>query len=1301
MSAIQKLEISGIRSYKPGTKQILNFYSPLTLIIGPNGSGKTTIVEALKYAITNEQPPNTKNGAFLYDINLLNRNKKGIANKVESYVKIDFLSVMDGQPYQLIRRLVQTKTGEKTTVRTCEASLTAVESAVRSAVKCKKLRLHYNDEIKENVQNKLLITGSKIADTDKTILYHLNLSKALVDNVLLVHQNDSTWPLSDPVTVKKKMDAILDSEKYIKTINDLKEERRRLNHLSKLLEQKYEFSKDLNRKGETIYNEIEADKVTLKKHILTHNEHLTELKNAETKNNQLAEKIREISTNLEVINKLSEKLNCLKNDLVALHNKKTNIIPETLRSEDLKLSEEEIRQKIIIEEEKEEQNKKLRELYNTNSNSINILKHQIRTSNDEIQAKVGEIIKKNDIFNKLLLLDYTINSNNINNTNNIKLNEFSSNDPDRKQHLDTYLNNLKTSISSFLEAFHISLNKLEKYLKESEKQNDLIKTRDTLTCINNKPDTNRYTTDIELKNKQIIQQKKIIKEALSVYSTKEFQFKKHFEETYLNTVNRNKIISFEHQILSEIKELNEKRNRQSNIIQITSSLNEIASSPLSSAELYDIINSEEKLGLFLEKYEKLIKNQQLIKKIEKNEISCKIYEKLKLSGEQKAQCPICKGALNEEFSSRLNKLISLLRLNSEKLSGGTTTSSINSTIDINNIKAHIETIKALIPHLSAITLVSLTDRTDYQKEHTSKQEVLTALNKYKTIQVPEIDLPRLNQKLDLLLKEKEELVEKSNQSMNLNEKEVYLRRRREEVEREILSAECRVERLSGEIENDPIITAIATGKNNIKNRLDTLLAHKETLSKLYHQTKYTIIELIKTLETQDLTLNKLKSLEVKTKTLIISNNTTDQRAHLNNLLNYKIFLSKLENLKTLGCEIQEFLKTHPESEFDELIEYPLSDINSELYTTNFNITNTELHNKELSNTDLIESSIFDSTYYNINHNTSVNNTINEYTINNSNTINEYTDLHISSVDTNNILSDTHNMVIEKLISMLGIKKNNLTHKFNNISNTQLGLSEKILNLNKHKYTLEGEIKQLKKTLATKTTLYKKEYLNTNKDYKKAHLKLRLHSLYLLDLGEFVSCAEAALANYHKEKIAEINESLRILWENTCDSDIDYIEVRLDFEKTYYYKLVMHKKNTISETNNLQKTKISAHSQKFQVCENEFQPDIITNTPMDMRGRCSAGQAMITSILFRLALCENFIHHPTVFALDEPTTNLDDENVEALGATFKVLLDSFKSHQFVIITHDERFMSMINSGEPYYSLERGNGECNIRGALNRD
>ena len=54
------------------------------------------------------------------------------------------------------------------------------------------------------------------------------------------------------------------------------------------------------------------------------------------------------------------------------------------------------------------------------------------------------------------------------------------------------------------------------------------------------------------------------------------------------------------------------------------------------------------------------------------------------------------------------------------------------------------------------------------------------------------------------------------------------------------------------------------------------------------------------------------------------------------------------------------------------------------------------------------------------------------------------------------------------------------------------------------------------------------------------------------------------------------------------------------------------------------------------------------TALDMRGRCSAGQKMLASILIRLALAETFCLNCGLLALDEPTTNLDHDNMEGLA-----------------------------------------------------
>ena len=52
--------------------------------------------------------------------------------------------------------------------------------------------------------------------------------------------------------------------------------------------------------------------------------------------------------------------------------------------------------------------------------------------------------------------------------------------------------------------------------------------------------------------------------------------------------------------------------------------------------------------------------------------------------------------------------------------------------------------------------------------------------------------------------------------------------------------------------------------------------------------------------------------------------------------------------------------------------------------------------------------------------------------------------------------------------------------------------------------------------------------------------------------------------------------------------------------------------------------------------------------MDMRGRCSAGQKMLASIIIRLALSDSFGQNCGILALDEPTNALDIENIDALA-----------------------------------------------------
>ena len=68
MASIDKLAIRGIRAFTAEREQTIEFGSPLTMIVGANGCGKTTIIECLKYATTGILPPNSNKGqSFVHD----------------------------------------------------------------------------------------------------------------------------------------------------------------------------------------------------------------------------------------------------------------------------------------------------------------------------------------------------------------------------------------------------------------------------------------------------------------------------------------------------------------------------------------------------------------------------------------------------------------------------------------------------------------------------------------------------------------------------------------------------------------------------------------------------------------------------------------------------------------------------------------------------------------------------------------------------------------------------------------------------------------------------------------------------------------------------------------------------------------------------------------------------------------------------------------------------------------------------------------------------------------------------------
>jgi DNA repair protein RAD50 len=163
---------------------------------------------------------------------------------------------------------------------------------------------------------------------------------------------------------------------------------------------------------------------------------------------------------------------------------------------------------------------------------------------------------------------------------------------------------------------------------------------------------------------------------------------------------------------------------------------------------------------------------------------------------------------------------------------------------------------------------------------------------------------------------------------------------------------------------------------------------------------------------------------------------------------------------------------------------------------------------------------------------------------------------------------------------------------------------------------------------------------------------------------FVSAfRDRALQDFHTLKIKEINKIIRELWQLIYQGqDIDTIEIQSGSD-------LSDNDGFIVPTTTTTATSSGSGSRSYNYRVVMKKGDI----PLDMRGRCSAGQKVLAAIVIRLALAETFCLNCGILALDEPTTNLDDANKLGLASALaKLIIGRSKQQNFqlVCITHDE-------------------------------
>ena len=153
--------------------------------------------------------------------------------------------------------------------------------------------------------------------------------------------------------------------------------------------------------------------------------------------------------------------------------------------------------------------------------------------------------------------------------------------------------------------------------------------------------------------------------------------------------------------------------------------------------------------------------------------------------------------------------------------------------------------------------------------------------------------------------------------------------------------------------------------------------------------------------------------------------------------------------------------------------------------------------------------------------------------------------------------------------------------------------------------------------------------------------------------------------FHGIKMEEINRIIEELWRRTYQgTDVDSILIRSDSESAR-----------------------GNRSYNYRVCM------VKSDVEMDMRGRCSAGQKVLASIIIRLALAECFGVNCGLIALDEPTTNLDRDNIRSLAESLHDIIRARQQQanfQLIVITHDEEFLKFMKCADfcdDYYRVSR--------------
>lgn len=1289
MSSIYKLSICGVRSFDPERSETIQFGFPLTLICGQNGCGKTTIIECLKYATTGDLPPNSKGGAFVHDPKLVYK------SEVRAQVKLAFSnangkSMICTRSMQLSKKRGRGGLEGTATFKTLEGQLAIMNKGERSTI------------------------STKNAELDGQIPLYLGASKAVLDYVTFCHQDDSLWPLSEASVLKKRFDDIFEALKFTKVLDNLKVIRKDMTTDIRLIEQSVLHLKIDKERATKVTEKLTKTNLLVEEYMSEIARLTQEIEKVEKQTDKLFksnQQFQEVLSKLESlkmnqrsyedqINRLSMSITKLPDSEESLLEQLNNF--ETVlesKSREIKSLNKKLesttstlnvtRQELSLAIRLEGSLKSKEETYQGNLSKrtklIKTNKKHLSSNNgdyesEEIATEFGNAVNsllenvKNDhtkllesnkntesfALNKLKGVDNQIA------THSQKLLHYGQDITEDKQKIEALskkiellqynegnlevekaeLESLNSKLSNLREKNEA--NELQK--KVNEGNANLVKLEHEMDEINKNIASSNKQSDIHAKLSLLNETKSQKEKALTkLVQFHDKNFTKEVGEN-LDTRTCDKMVSSRLTTVNdEIEQLQREFESQRKSFNAISSSEETIKQVLKeniqkekeySKKIFEVIDQDQ-----LDTYEKLLVDlegnyRDSLDALNTIEVTKQFNMKALEIAEKEKHCSLCFRSFE---ALDLSKFLTLLRERVNKMNLQSLTEDCEQSKEDLKLAKSVNSDVLLYRKLK-VEIVELE-----AKLKTISPEVVTMKEKF------DLDLATLNEKKSLLSK-----LGALQRPMN-----------------DIL-------RIQGEIDN--CTTSIAEVETMLNDYGDSRMSATE-LQELQQQKTQEIKLIRQQVDTNtEAKYSKQKDIsrmesEVKDKKLAISNlekslldkinlaaTVKDLNARVERMSSERqkleIDLDELKGSKTeFEFELESLQEEHKESEEalnsqvnllenlgkefqlyqDSISSFIEKDKPKLLETTKEVVSIEEDITKYESEIQVLETDIKQL----------------ERVLNDSSSIQNNIRANLDYRNLQKEYAEVDNQIHELDIANAEGKRNEYQEESKRL---RILLSE----LNADHAGKIGEVRQMEDQIKSLKGELQSEYKGIDKNYHEEWVKLQTNMLVSNDLQTYSKALDNAIMKYHSIKMEDINRIVDELWKLTYKgSDVDTIAIKSDVNlqakgnRSYNYRVVMYK----------------------------------LGAELDMRGRCSAGQKVLASIIIRLALAECFGVNCGMIALDEPTTNLDIENIESLAEALNNIIDvrkKQKNFQLIVITHDEKFLSHINGDkftDHFYRVQR--------------